>query len=99
MYLLFLRWMAYEAAYIVAFAFGIALAYVVNATFVFRQPMKRRSALRFPLVYVLQFMASLAMLHVAVENWRIPEAYALAISIGITLPPTFLLSRWILRAR
>lgn len=98
MYLMLLRWMRYEIAYIVAFAMGVVLAYVVNAIFVFREPMRRRSALQFPLVYLLQFAACLALLRIAVEWWGIPEAFALGIAVMITLPATFLLSRWVIRA-
>lgn len=97
-YLLLLRWMRYEFAYVIAFVAGVALAYVVNAMFVFQQPMRRRSALRFPFVYLLQFVASLVLLRIAVEVLGIHEAIALAFAVGVTLPVTFLLSRWILRA-
>lgn len=98
LYVVLLRWVRYEAAYVAAFLFGIVLAYIVNALFVFRQPMRRRSALQFPLVYLLQFGASLLLLRLGVETLGISEAYALAFSIAITLPATFLLSRWVLRA-
>src|SRR5688500_14139103 len=35
-YLLLLRWMRYELAYVLAFLAGVGLAYVVSAVFVFR---------------------------------------------------------------
>lgn len=97
-YLILLLWMRYEIAYVVAFLVGVGLAYVVSALFVFRQPMRKRSALRFPAVYVIQFLLSLVLLRVAVENLGVPESLALALAVGVTLPLTFLLSRWIVRA-
>lgn len=99
LYLLLLRWTRYEVAYIVAFVFGIVLAYVVNAIFVFREPMRRRSALQFPFVYLLQFAMTMAILRIAVEHLGVSETIALAIAIVISLPVTFLLSRWVLKAR
>lgn len=98
LYIALLRWIRYEAAYVVAFIAGIGLAYVVSAMFVFRQPMRKRSAYRFPVVYLLQFVLSLILLRVAVEILGIPEWLALAFAVGVTLPITFLLSRWIVRA-
>lgn len=97
-YLLLLQWIRYEGAYVVSFIAGVALAYVVSAVFVFRQPMKKRAAFRFPIVYVVQFVGCLVLLRVAVESFGIPESVALALAVGVTLPMTFLLSRWIIRA-
>lgn len=97
-YLLLLRWMRYEIAYTIGYAVGIAMAYVLSARFVFRQPFRRRSATRFPLVYIAQFLVSLAMLRVAVEWFHLPEWAALGFAVIATIPVTFVLSRWILRA-
>lgn len=95
-YLLLLQWMRYEIAYSIGYAVGIVLAYALSAAFVFRQPMRRRSAIRFPLVYVSQFLVSLGILHLAVEVAHIPEWLAFAIAVGVTIPITFAVSRWVL---
>jgi putative flippase GtrA len=97
-YLLLLNWMRYEIAYTIGYAVGIAMAYALSASFVFRQPLRKRSALRFPLVYVAQFLVSLVLLRVAVEWIHLPEWTALGFAVVATIPVTFLLSRWILRA-
>src|SRR5690606_17216839 len=65
-YLLLLNWMRYEYAYAIGYGVGIVMAYVLSATFVFRQPLRKRSAMRFPLVYVAQFLISLVLLKVAI---------------------------------
>lgn len=96
-YLVLLHWMRYEVAYAIGYTVGIIVSYVLNALFVFRQPMHARSATRFPLVYVAQFLASLLLLRFAVEVLGIPRWLALAASIAVTMPMTFLLSRWIIR--
>ena len=96
-YLALLHWMRYEVAYAIGYTVGIIVSYVLNALFVFRQPMHARSATCFPLVYVAQFVAGLLLLRIAVEGLGIPRWLALAASIAVTMPMTFLLSRWIIR--
>lgn len=97
-YLLLLNWMRYEFAYTIGYAIGIAMAYVLSSRFVFRQPFRRRSAARFPLVYVAQFLVSFVLLRIAVEWLRVPEWLALGFAVVATIPVTFVLSRWIIRA-
>jgi len=96
-YLLLLQCMAYEASYIVSYIAGVALAYLANSKFVFREPLRTRAAFRFPLVYIFQFVANLVIIRVAVEYSGIPASLAFAVSIGITIPITFVLSRWVIR--
>jgi putative flippase GtrA len=96
-YLLLLQCMTYQAAYVVSYIAGVALAYLVNSKFVFREPLRKRAAFRFPLVYIFQFVANLVIIRIAVEYLHIPASLAFAVSIGITIPITFVLSRWIIR--
>lgn len=97
-YLLLLQWMRYEIAYTIGYAVGIVLAYALSAAFVFRQPMRKRSALRFPLVYLAQFLISLGLLRLAIEVIHIPQWLALGFAVVLTIPVTFLLSRWVLHS-
>lgn len=96
-YLLLLHWMRYELAYAIGYAVGITIAYALSTSFVFRRPMRKRSAARFPLVYAVQFLISLGLLRLAVEVFSIPQSLALAVSVVLTIPVTFALSRWIVR--
>lgn len=95
-FLLLLHWMRYEIAYAIGYGCGIVLAYALSAVFVFRKPLSRRSAIRFPLVYVAQFLVSLGLLRLAVEVFRMPEWIAFGFAVILTIPVTFLLTRWIL---
>lgn len=97
-YLLLLNWMRYEFAYAIGYACGIVLAYALSAAFVFRKPLSRRSAVRFPLVYVAQFLVSFGLLRLAVEVMHIPQWLAFGFAVILTIPVTFVLSRWILHA-
>ena len=97
-YLLLLQWIRYEIAYSIGYAVGIVMAYALSAVFVFRQPMRKRSAMRFPLVYLAQFLISLGLLRLAVEVIHIPQWLALGFAVVLTIPVTFLLSRWVLHS-
>lgn len=89
---------SYQAAYVWSYVFGVLLAYVVNARFVFRQRFTWRSALAYPFVYLAQFFVSLALLRLFIEEGGWPAWFAYAVSIGVTIPFVFLSSRWILRS-
>jgi len=96
-YLILLHWFRYEVAYAIAYVLGIVVSYVFGALYVFRQPMRWRSALRYPLVYLLQFLLGLILLRTLVELVHMPQQFApLAVAV-LTIPATFLASRTIIR--
>lgn len=97
-YLFLLQWMRYEFAYTIGYTVGVLLAYGLSTAFVFRTPMRKRSAMRFPIVYVAQFLVSLVLLRLAVEVIHLPQWMALGFAVILTIPVTFLLSRWVLRS-
>jgi putative flippase GtrA len=96
-YLLLLHWLHYVAAYAIAYVIGIAVSYVFNAFIVFRQPMRARAALTFPLVYIVQFLLGLVLLKVLVEALHIPVWMGPLLVSALTLPVTFVMSRIIFR--
>lgn len=96
-YLIFLHWLRYEVAYALAYVLGIAVSYVFGALYVFRQPMRWRSALRYPLVYLLQLLLGLILLKLLVDFMHMPQRFApLAVAV-LTIPATYLASRTIIR--
>ena len=80
---------AYSAAYVV----GILLSYGLNSVFVFRQPMSWRGLVRFPLVYVVQYALTGALLWLCVDMLGMNERSALLAAIAVTVPVTFLAAR------
>lgn len=96
-YLLLLHWLHYLAAYAIAYVIGIAVSYVFNALVVFRQPMRARAAVAYPLVYVVQFLLGLVLLKVLVEAVHIPVWLGPLVVSVLTLPVTFVMSRIIVR--
>jgi len=97
-YLLLLHWVHYEIAYALAYAISIAVSYVFSAIVVFRQPLRLAAALRYPLVYLVQFLLGLILMRVLIETLHTPAWIAPLLVSACTIPVTFLLSRVIVRA-
>lgn len=94
-YLLLVAFIRYELAYVCAYLIGIATSYLVNALLVFRQPLDRKAALKFPFVYVIQLVLGTLLLRVLVEH-GIDEKVAPLIVIAATVPLTFLMTRYVI---
>ncbi|MCC7516179.1 MAG: GtrA family protein [Pseudomonadales bacterium] len=85
--------LAYTAAYI----FGVMFTYYLNSRWVFRVPMSWRAFLQYPSVYVVQYGVGLVLMHVLVDRIHFPVQLAPLAVIVLTMPVTFLLSRFVLR--
>jgi putative flippase GtrA len=99
LYLILLTWQGYEFAYSLSYAAGIVISYLANAIYVFRKPLKASSAMAFPLVYVVQFLIGFLLVKILVEWLTVPAEIAPLIAIAVTLPVTFVLSRWIISGK
>jgi putative flippase GtrA len=101
-YALFLvldRFLHHSIAYTLAYLGGIALAYVLAAKFVFRTGFELRSALRFPGVYVVQYLYGLAALSLLIETLRVPSEIAMLLVIATSVPLTFVLTKYAVQTR
>jgi putative flippase GtrA len=96
LYWLFLAVMSYQVAWAVSYVASIYLSYYLNARFVFRTPLSLSTALQFPLVYLLQYVASAVLLYVSVEILHIDQLLAPILAIVGTLPITYLSSRFVI---
>lgn len=96
-YFALLQVMPYLVAYTIAYIAGVAISYGLSTRFVFRVPRRLSTALRFPLVYVAQYAIGSAVVVVLVEMMNVPASIAALIAIGVSIPPTFLLSRALLK--
>ena len=87
----------YQVAYALAFATGIVFSYWFNAMIVFKTPISWKGFFSFPLVYLIQYLLSAGLLSVLVERLAIPQNIAPLFVIFLTIPITFVLTRWFLR--
>lgn len=87
-----------QVAYAIVFVLGIALAYFVNARYVFRAPLRATTAALYPLVYAVQYALS-ALLIGIFTNAGLGPRVALAITIALVTPCSFILNRIALARR
>jgi putative flippase GtrA len=97
--LLALRWLHYGAAYTVAYVTGILLAYALQTRFVFRVRGRWRTAMQFPLIYLLQYVLGLLVLGTLLESTALPPRWAALVTVAVTVPAGFVLSRLLLAGR
>ena len=95
-YLGLIRFLPYQAAYLVAYALGIVIAYLLNSWLVFRVPLSLGRFFAYPLIYVVQYLVSAALLAVGVELLHLsPEIAPLAV-LAIMIPVSYALNRSVL---
>jgi len=98
-YLLLLAILPYLVAYTIAYVVGIAISYLLLTRFVFRTQHRLATAVRFPLVYVAQYLMGSAVLTLLVETLTVRASIAAIVAIVASIPVTFLLSRFVLRTK
>jgi len=96
LYLTFRTILSYQAAYLVAYVFGILFAYWFNARFVFRAPMSWKGLFAYPLVYIVQYGLSALVLAALAEYLHVPTTYAPLLVTVIVLPLTYTLNKLLL---
>lgn len=94
LYLLLLPFLGYLVAYSAAYAVGIVLSYGLNSVVVFRQPMSLRGLMRFPMVYVVQYLFTATLLWLFVDVLGVTKELSLLAAIALTVPVTFFATRF-----
>lgn len=97
-YLLLLPVMHHQVAYALTYVLGVFTSYALNARLVFRQPLRWRGALQFPLVFVVQYVLAALFLELFIAL-GMSAGLAGLVSIAPTVPITFVLSRWIIKPK
>lgn len=98
-YLVLLLIAPWQIANTVSYVVGIFTAYYINARFVFRQPLRWRKAVQFPLVYLLQYALTMALSALLIDGLGMDAAFAPIIVICITVPVAFAATRLLLKPR
>jgi putative flippase GtrA len=88
--------LGYMSSYIVSYILSILVSYVLNSKFVFKVKLSKQKMLKFPLVYLFQFVLGIILLHTFVDLLNIDKFIAPLIIIVISIPLTFILSKFIL---
>lgn len=111
-YLLCNLLLPYMAAYSVSYLFGMFFTYYMNTRWVFKVPMKWRTFMQFPVIFVIRYLLDLTVLYLLVTHMPVPaglgpmlgrllhpETYGPLLTILITMPLGFLMSRYVLTHR
>lgn len=93
-YLGLLQLTTYQISYAIAFVSGIAISYTLGRVFVFKTHQGYRSALILPLVYLIQYLTGAVVVWAWVDLLHQRPMLAPAISILVTLPLTYFLSKF-----
>ena len=97
LYLLLLLVVPYWPAYTLSYGAGIVLSYFLNVHFVFKKRVSLVSFLKFPFVYLIQYSLGSVVLWLLVKHGGIDDKRAGALVSIITIPVTFLASRFVLK--
>lgn len=87
----------YRVSYSISFVFGVFFSYFLNAAWVFGSKYNLKSALRYPLVYVVQYIYGLAAIWMLVDIVGIARGFSLLIVVGTSIPLTFLMMKLVFR--
>ncbi|MBB3813597.1 putative flippase GtrA [Xanthomonas arboricola] len=98
LYWVLLRFMHYQWAYLASFCAGILLSYLINTRYVFRAEHSWLKFAAFPLIYLVTYALGALALKLSVGHLGVPAAVGPLISIVVTLPVSFILSKLLLQA-
>lgn len=98
-YLALLGPLGYRAAYTASFVAGIAIAYAINARLVFRVRWSWAAFAGYPLVYLVQYAAGVALLSWLVDGRSIDPRFAPLVVVAVTTPVMFFINRRFLEGR
>lgn len=96
-YLFFNLFLPYTAAYTVSYAFGMVFTYYMNTRWVFKVPMKWSTFMQFPVIFAMRYCLDVGVLFTLVNYFGCPETFAPLMTIALTMPVGFLLSRLVLK--
>jgi putative flippase GtrA len=96
LYLVFLNWLPYLGAHILAFALSMTGSFFLNARFTYRTRPTWRKFLLFPLTNATNFLITTAGVYVIVDVLHAGNRFAPLLASGAAIPVTFAVSRMIM---
>ncbi|MGW2487285.1 GtrA family protein [Streptomyces sp. NPDC001606] len=96
LYLVFLTWLPYLAAHVLAFAISMVGSFFLNARFTYRVRPTWRKFLLFPLTNLANFLITTAGVYVIVDVLHAGSRFAPLVASAAAIPITFLVSRWVM---
>lgn len=88
-----------QLSYMIVYAFGVLLAYIGNARWVFQERIKASSAMIYPLMHLGQYLVTATILQLLLHFFSMSARPSLALAIVIVTPFTFFMNRILFRSR
>lgn len=85
----------FQYAYLISYSISVIALYFMNVFFVFHRHASVRTFVKFPLIYIAQYLLGAVSLEFLVRH-GFPVNYAPLVIVIVLLPITFLLNRLIL---
>ena len=98
-YAFLLRFLPYLLCYTIAFVISVFVSYFLNSKFVFNQELRLSKAIKYPLVYLAQYLIGTISLYLLVQILRVNKLLAPVFVVVLTIPVTYYLSRKIVRGK
>lgn len=99
LFVAFVRFMPYAAAYTLAYGLSIISSYFFNVRFVFKVRVSLASFLKFPLVYIVQYSLGMLLMWLIAGYMKVQAELAMATAMAISIPVTFIVSGKIVKPR
>lgn len=96
-FLLLLTLLPYLYAYSLAYCIAVLNSYFMSVRFVYKKKASLQSFFKFPFVYLAQYFIGASILWLLVGKVGIAPAWAMVVVIIVTVPITFLASRFVFR--
>ncbi|MEV7389807.1 MULTISPECIES: GtrA family protein [unclassified Streptomyces] len=96
LYLLFLRYLPYLAAHVIAFTLSMIGSFFLNAKFTYRIRPTWRKFLLFPLTNATNFVITTVGVYVIVDMLHAGSKFAPLMASAAAIPVTFVVSRWVM---
>ncbi len=98
-YLLLLQLVNYQISYTISYVTGIVFTFFLNRLFVFKTHQGLKSLVLFPLIYVIQYLFGLLIIGGSVKYLNLDVQLAPLVVIVLSIPLTYLLSKFVFVGR
>lgn len=98
-YLFLLIVFNYHISYTISYIAGIIISYYLNSIYVFKEKVSFIKFLKYPIVYVVQYLINLATMFLFIEYLHFQQQIVPIIVMVLSIPITYLLSKLIIKSR
>ncbi len=98
-FIILFQFLNYNISYSVSFISTIILSYFLNSKYVFKQKLSIRKFIKFPLVYIVQYIFGIIVLNILNIYFQTSNYINMLIVTIVSIPLTFILSKKIIHTK